>query len=102
MSLTISLFISHYYLGYLGFYYGHKCCFLFAARKKKRIQVTLLSSIDCGSILYMHASPSPLKKLDSVFHAALQFVSDSGLRRHHFSLYERVGLSSFYNRRIKH
>ena len=85
----------------LGFLYRNKCCFSFGARKKI-VQAVLLSVIDYGDILYMHANSSSLKMLDSVYHAALRFVSNSGFRTHHCKLYEKVGLSSLYTRRMEH
>ncbi len=44
-------------------------------------------------IFYMHANQSSLKMLDSVYHAALRFVTNSSFRTHHFSLYGSVGLA---------
>ena len=81
--------------------YRNKCCFSFGARKKI-VQAVLLSVIDYGDILYMHANSSSLKMLDSVYHAALRFVSNSGFRTHHCKLYVKVGLSSLYTRRMEH
>ena len=85
----------------LGFYYRNKSCFSFNARKRL-IQATFVSILDYGDILYMHANLSSLKMLDSVYHAALRFVTDLGFRTHHCSLYESVGWPSLYNRRWEH
>lgn len=75
--------------------------FSFSARKRL-IQATFLSILDYGDILYMHANLSSLKMLDSVYHAALRFVTDSGFRTHHCSLYESVGWPSLHSRRLEH
>ena len=58
--------------------------------------------LDYGDILYMHANQSSLKMLDSVYHAALRFVTNSSFRTHHCSLYESVGWPSLHNRRLEH
>lgn len=85
----------------MGFYYRNKSCFSFGARKTL-IQATFLSKLDYGDILYMHAKKSSLKMLDSVYHAALRFVTNSSFRTHHCNLYESVGWPSLHNRRLEH
>ena len=93
-SLTKKLWVK------LGFFYRNKGCFSFGARKRL-IQATFLSILDYGDFLYMHANLS-LKMLDSVYHAALRFVTGLDFRTHHCSLYESVGWSSLQNRRLEH
>ncbi len=53
-------------------------------------------------IFYMHANQSSLKMLDSVYHAALRFVTNSSFRTHHFSLYGSVGWLCVHNRGLEH
>ena len=65
-------------------------------------QATFLSILDYGDILYMHANSSSLKNLDSVYHAALRFITDSAFRTPRIILYERVGWPSLESRRLEH
>ena len=53
----------------LGFYYCNKACFPLLATKKL-VQATFLSVIDCGGLLYMHATSYVLQRLESVYHAS--------------------------------
>ena len=41
--------------------------------------------------IYMHATSSVLKKLNSGNHAALRFITSSGSRPHHWILHEPPG-----------
>ncbi len=61
---------------------------------KNLFKQPFLGVIDYGDILCMHANLSSLKILESEYHAALRFVSDSSFCTHHCSLYMRklVGL----------
>jgi len=61
-----------------------------------------MSILDFGDIFYMHANQSSLKMLDSVYHAALRFLTNSHFHTHHCSFYESVGWSSLHNRRLEH
>lgn len=85
----------------LGFFFRLKKCFPFEARKKL-VQSLLLSVLDYGDVIYMHAASSLLKKLDSVYHAAIRFVTSAGSRTHHCTLYESLGWPSLYQRRKAH
>ncbi len=58
--------------------------------------------LDYGDVVYMHANLSLLKKLDSIFHAAIRFVTNTSSRSHHCILYKMVGWSSLYQRRKMH
>ena len=55
--------------------------------RKRLIQATFLPILDgdYGDILYMHANQSALKMLDSIYHAALRFVTNSDFRTYHCS-----------------
>ncbi len=70
--------------------------------RKKLDQAMFMSVNDYSDILYMHAASSVLKMLDSLYHAALRFVSALGFCTHYCVLYEKVGCSSLYNRRTEH
>lgn len=55
--------------------------------------------LGCGDAICMHASLFFIKKrLDSVYHAALRFIS----RTHHCLLYPNVGWSSLHQKRKSH
>lgn len=66
------------------------------------MQSSFLSVLDYGDVLYMHATSSLLKKLDSAYHAAIRFVTNAASRTHHCTLYEYLGWSSLYQRRKSH
>lgn len=83
----------------LGFFYRLKNCFPYEARRKL-VESTFLSVIDYGDLVCMHASSSWLRKLDSVYHAALCFVC--GSHTHHCILYESLAWSSLHHRRKLH
>ncbi len=85
----------------LGFLFRLTRCFPFEARKRI-VQGCLLSVLDYGDVIYMHAGLSSLKKLDYVYHAALRFVTSASSRTHHCILYELVGWSSLFQRRKVH
>ncbi len=54
--------------------------------------------LDYGDIVYMHASPTPLKPLDAVYHSALHFTTGDSYLTHHCILYEKLGWSSLTSR----
>lgn len=85
----------------LGFFYRFKNCFPYEARKKL-VESTFLTIIDYGDLVYMHAASSVLRKLDSVYHAALRFVCGAEYRTHHCILYESLSWFSLYHRRNLH
>lgn len=85
----------------IGFLYRNKACFSFHSRKTI-VQSLLLSVLDYGDIVYMHASSSTLKLLDAVYHSALRFVTGDGFLTHHCTLYENVGWTSLSTRRELH
>ncbi len=58
--------------------------------------------LDYGDMVYMHANLSLLKKLDSIYHAAIRFVTNISSHSHHCILYKMVGWSSLYQRRKMH
>ena len=70
-----------------------KACLLFYARKQL-VMATFLSVVDHGDFIYMHASKSCLNILDSVYRAALTFMTDSNYCTHHCTLYQKAGLPS--------
>lgn len=65
-------------------------------------RTTILSRIDYGDVIYMHSASSSLKLLDTVYHAALRFITGHGVRTHHCSLYLKVGWSLLAMRRKQH
>ena len=58
--------------------------------------------MDYGDIIYRTASPSILKRLDTVYHSALRWVTGDSYGTHHCTLYGNTGLSSLSERRDKH
>jgi hypothetical protein len=84
----------------IGFYYRRKACFSFEARKEL-VRCTLLSVLDFSEVIYMQASATTLRALDSVYHAALRFFTNQK-RLTHCDLYSAVGWSSLTLRRLKH
>ncbi len=63
------------------------------------VSATFLPLLDYGDLLYMNAPGYYLKKLDSVFHGALHFITGCSYQTHHCTLYEKAELSSLYTRR---
>ena len=63
---------------------------------------TFLSVLDYGDTIYRSAAPSLLKRLDTVYHSALRWITGDCYGTHHCSLYENSGLSSLTERRDKH
>jgi hypothetical protein len=61
------------------FYYRHKACFSFEARKEL-VRCTLLAVLDFSDVVYTQASTTTLRALDSVYHTALRFIT------HHYDL----------------
>ena len=62
----------------------------------------LMSVIDYGDIIYMHATASTLKSLDATYHYALRFIMGASYRTHHCVLYQNVGWTSESVRREQH
>ncbi len=65
----------------LGFYFRHKSCFSFNARKKL-VSGTCLPILDYGDV-YQHASSYLLASLEAVYHGALRFITDCTFSTHH-------------------
>lgn len=85
----------------LGFYFRNKSCFSFEA-KRRLVAATFLSVLDYGDVIYMNASITSLKLLDTVYHGALRFITNFRALTHHCSLYDRVGWSALSTRRLNH
>ena len=85
----------------LGFLYRLKSCFSMASRKRL-VAALFLSQLDFGDNIYRFASASILSKLDPLYHSALRYVTNSGFRTHHCTLYSLVGWSSLTLRRLQH
>lgn len=85
----------------LGFYYRNKACFNLKARKEL-VTSTFVSVLDYGDILYMHASKSMLRSLDSVYHSALRFITGAKYSTHHCDLYSISGCHPLSVRRQLH
>ncbi len=66
------------------------------------MHATFLSVLDYGDIIYMHASPSVLKPLDTIYHSAIRFITGDGFMTHHCHLYQNVGWTSLALRREQH
>ena len=43
--------------------------------------------MDYSDVIYMHATASPLKPLDAVYHSALKFITGDVYSAHHCILY---------------
>ena len=84
-----------------GSLYRNKVC-LPKHTRKKIIEATLLPVLDYGDVLYRDAPVTTLKSLDSVYHAALRFITGDPYNTHHCILYEKVGWSSLSVRRETH
>ncbi len=85
----------------VGFLYRNKSCFPMFCRKRI-VEATLLSILDYGDVIYRHAAASTLKNLDSVYHAALRFITGASYDTHHCLLYASTGLTSLAMRREAH
>ena len=78
----------------VGIFYGTKACLTFVNRKEI-VQATFMSTIDYGDIIYMHATSSTLKPLDTVFHCVFRLITGDGYRTHHCVLDQKSGLGLF-------
>ena len=87
--------------GQIGFLYRNRSCFSLSNRKTI-VQSVILSVLDYGDLIYMHASRSTLKPLDAVYHSALRFITGDSYLTHHCTLYENVGWPSLVDRREQH
>lgn len=85
----------------IGFYFRNRLCFSFNA-KKKLVAATFTPILDYGDLIYMNAPTQVLKLFDSVYHAALRFITNCKPRTHHCELYTRVGWPALENRRLSH
>ena len=85
----------------LGFYYRNRACFSSGARKYL-VSATFLPLLDYGDILYMHASATCLRSLDTVYHSALRFVTGCPYLTHHCTLYQKAGWAPLSSRRYTH
>lgn len=85
----------------LGFYFRNRACFSFEARKRL-VSATFLPILDYGDILYMHAPVAALRKLDTVYHGALRFITNFKPLTHRCTLYMRVGWPFLTLRRLSH
>lgn len=57
---------------------------------------------DFGDTIYRFASPSTLSKTDPVLHSALRYVTNSGFRIHHCTLYSMVDWTFLTLCRLQH
>ena len=85
----------------IGFLYRNKSCFSVSTRRSL-VQSLILPVFDYGDIVYMHASSTVLKSLDTVYHSALRFITGDRFLTHHCVLYGRVGWPSLAARREEH
>ena len=70
----------------IGFYYRHEACCSLEARKEL-LRCTLLAVLDCSDVIYMQASVTTLRALDSVYRAALRFITNQKRLTHHCDLH---------------
>ncbi len=66
------------------------------------VAATFLSVLDYCDIICMQTPKHRLQALDSVYHGALRFTTNSKALTHHCLLYSRVGWSELSSRRLKH
>ncbi len=72
-------------------------CLSLAARKRL-VAAKFLSVLDYCGIIYMEAPKHCLQALDSVYHGALRFITNSKVLTHHCLLYSRVGWPALSSR----
>ena len=85
----------------LGSFFRNKSCFLWQARKRL-FTATFLPLLDYGDLLFINAPDQYLKKLDTVYHCALRFLTGCGNRVHHCTLYATAKCPSLSVRRLSH
>lgn len=85
----------------LGFFFRNKSCFS-AKVRDYLISTTFLPILDYGDILFMNAAEKHLKRLDSVYHCALRFITGCGYGVHHCRLYAAANRPSLSARRLSH
>ena len=85
----------------IGYLYRNHSSFPLSARKQI-VEATFLSVLDYGDIIYMHASATALKVLDTVYHSAIRFITQANYDTHHCHLYQLVGWTSLALRRKLH
>ena len=85
----------------LGFFFRNKSCFSFQVRKHL-ITATFLPLLDYGDLLFMNAPDQYLKKLDTVYHCALRFITGCSYQVHHCFLYAAANCPSLPVRRLSH
>ena len=73
----------------LGFFFHHRSCFSFSARKKL-VAANFLPVLDYGDLLYMYAPANYLCSLDTAYHGALRFITGCKALTHHCTLYAQV------------
>ena len=66
------------------------------------VQLTILSVLHIGDIVYMFSAPSALKLLGSVYYSDIHFVTGDAFRTHHCNLYKNVGWSLLVVKSEKH
>ncbi len=83
----------------LGFFFRNKSCFSLQVRKHL-ILTTFVPLLDYGDLLVMKAPDTYLKKLDTVYHCALRFITGCGNLVHHCTLYATANCPSLSARRL--
>ena len=79
----------------LGFLYRNRSSFTTAA-KLTLIQMTILTMLDYGDIIYRSAGKGGLERLDVLYHLTIRFATNAPYRTHHCTLYSSVNWSSLY------
>ena len=85
----------------LGFFFRNKSSFSRQVRDYL-ISTTFLPVLVYGDLLYTNAPDKHLKKLDSVYHCALRFITGCGYGVHHCLLYAAANRPSLSARRLSH
>jgi hypothetical protein len=74
----------------MGFFYRNRSCLSLNSRKQI-IQLSLLSMLEYGDIIYVNTAVTSLDPLDAVYHSALRFITGNNYSTHHCILYQKVG-----------
>lgn len=85
----------------LSFLFRNKSSFTHAT-KQTLVKTTLLPILDYGDVIYKMAPSTTLKKLDTLYHSAIRFITGAPFHTHHCDLYKLVGWPSLHTRRLHH
>ncbi|XDV45360.1 hypothetical protein PO909_013474, partial [Leuciscus waleckii] len=80
----------------LAFLFRNKASFTHAT-KCTLVKMTVLPILDYGDIIYRMAPNTALKKLDTIYHSAIRFVTNAPFHTHHCDLFLKNSILSFEN-----